>query len=214
MQGVPPDRLIYVIAVGPAIAGRPPHRSVRAELPHTALTSNTDDQSRTLVRFVRTPYNPRDLMTRLCVRFRGDCLAFFSVSPLSSTDSAAVGCPALFACFSGTTGLSDFPETYMSAVWHLAFSDRSTSLDGDVSGISQLPRGSFPAVRVVSDSVGVTSDSPLSFDVTVAFPLSRQGRPPQTVDLGAQYTARPFPCERFDLLVARQNASLGAKLTG
>ena len=26
------------VAVGTAIAGRPPHRSVRAELPHTALT--------------------------------------------------------------------------------------------------------------------------------------------------------------------------------
>ena len=30
------------IAVGTAIAGRPPHRSVRAELPHTALTLDVD----------------------------------------------------------------------------------------------------------------------------------------------------------------------------
>jgi hypothetical protein len=28
------------VAVGTAIAGRPPHRSVRAELPHTAPTSD------------------------------------------------------------------------------------------------------------------------------------------------------------------------------
>ena len=30
------------IAVGTAIAGRPPHRSVRAELLHTALTFDVD----------------------------------------------------------------------------------------------------------------------------------------------------------------------------
>ena len=33
-----------VIAVGTAIADRPPHRSVRAELPHTALTLDKDEQ--------------------------------------------------------------------------------------------------------------------------------------------------------------------------
>ncbi len=33
------------IAVGTAIAGRPPHRSVRAELPHTALTLDVDWQT-------------------------------------------------------------------------------------------------------------------------------------------------------------------------
>ena len=34
-----------VIAVGTVIADRPPHRSVRAELPHTALTSDVDLQA-------------------------------------------------------------------------------------------------------------------------------------------------------------------------
>ena len=33
------------IAVRTAIAGRPPHRSVRAELPHTALTLDVDWQT-------------------------------------------------------------------------------------------------------------------------------------------------------------------------
>ena len=32
-----------VIAVGTAITDRPPHRSVRAELPHTAPTLDEDD---------------------------------------------------------------------------------------------------------------------------------------------------------------------------
>ena len=33
------------IAVGTAITDRPPHRSVRAELPHTALTLDGDEQT-------------------------------------------------------------------------------------------------------------------------------------------------------------------------
>ena len=33
-----PGKCAVQVAVGTAIAGRPPHRSVRAELPHTAPT--------------------------------------------------------------------------------------------------------------------------------------------------------------------------------
>src|SRR5665213_4120382 len=102
----------------------------------------------------------------------------------------------------------------MSALWHLAFSDRSVSVETDVPGISRLPRGKLLTVRMVSDSVGETSDSPFSFDITVAFPLSGQGRPPQRNGFGAQYTARSYLCERFELPIARQFASLEAKATG
>ena len=35
----------YLIAVGTVIADRPPHRSVRAELPHTVLTVDVDMQT-------------------------------------------------------------------------------------------------------------------------------------------------------------------------
>jgi len=49
----------------------------------------------------------------------------------------------------------------------------------DIAGVSRLPRERFPTVHVVLDSVGVTSDLPLTFDITVAFPLTGQGRPPQ-----------------------------------
>jgi hypothetical protein len=52
------------------------------------------------------------------------------------------------------------------------------------------------------------------FDMTIAFPLSGQGRPPHKDVFGAQYTARLYLCERFDLPVARQTASLEAKATG
>jgi hypothetical protein len=65
----------------------------------------------------------------------------------------------------------------MSDLWHLTFSDRSVPKETDIPGISQLPRGKHPTVRVASDSVRVTSNSPLTFDATVAFPLTGQGRP-------------------------------------
>ena len=94
------------------------------------------------------------------------------VSPLSSTNSAAVGSPALFDRFAGITRLSDFPVASMSALWHLAFSDLSTSEDVDAPGISRLPQGRFPTVLVVLDSVGLMSYSTLSCNVIVAFPLS------------------------------------------
>jgi hypothetical protein len=69
-------------------------------------------------------------------------------------------------------------------------------------------------VRVVSDSVGDMSDSPVAFDMTIAFPVTGWGRPPHKDVFGVQYTARLYPCERFGLPVARQTASLGAEATG
>ena len=50
--------------------------------------------------------NPRDPDSRLCVRSSSGCKTFSLASLLSSTDSAAVSCPALFARFSGTVQIS------------------------------------------------------------------------------------------------------------
>ena len=122
--------------------------------------------------------------------------------------------PPLFVRFFGTMELSDSPETCTSDLRRRAFSDRSASCETDVSGASRLPRGKFPTVHVVSDSVGVTGSLPNALDITVAFPLSGQGRPPQKDDFGAQYTARLCLCERFAEAVARSCASLEAEATG
>ncbi len=70
------------------------------------------------------------------------------------------------------------------------------------------------SVRVVWGFLGLTSDSPLTFDISVAFPVTGHGWPPQRTDFGAQYTARTFPCERFDWMVAYTDASLGVKAIG
>lgn len=58
----------------------------------------------------------------------------------------------------------------------------------DDTGISLLPFGKFPTMLVVSDSVGFTSDSPLTSDMTAAFPVAREGRPPQTMRFSEFYT--------------------------
>ena len=70
------------------------------------------------------------------------------------------------------------------------------------------------SVRVVWGFVGMTSDSPSTFDISVAFAVTGQGRPPQRNVFGAQDTARTFPSERFDWMVAHTDASLGAKAIG
>ena len=115
----------------------------------------------------------------------------------------------------------------MSALWHLAFSDRSVFLkETDIAGVSRLPRERFPTVHVVSDSVGATSGSPLSFDITVAFPLSGQGQPPQkdahvsgvTVEFNTQpgctSAGTVHSMVGFAMTVARHYASREAKATG
>jgi len=129
------------IAVGTVIADRPPHRSVRAALPHTALTLDDDDHpARRRRAAARTPSSPRDLEARRCVRSSSHCSTFSLVSPLPSTDSADSGPLSLFAGFCGTMGLSDSPATCLSDLWPRAFSDRSASMEEtDVAGVSRLP---------------------------------------------------------------------------
>lgn len=170
----------------------------------------------------RTPDNPRDLGTngfpsevRRCVRSSSDCPKFSPISPLPSADSAGSGTLPLFAGFSGTMELSDSPATCLSDLWRRAFSDRSAPMgEADVAGVSRLPWEKFPTVPVVFDSVRVLSDLPLTFDMTLAFPLTGQGRPPHKDVFGARYTARLYLCERFALPVTRQRASLEAEATG
>ena len=129
------------IAVGTVIADRPPHRSVRAALPHTARTLDGDDHPARRGRAAaRTPSSPRDLKTRRCVRSSSHCSTCSLVSPLPSTDSADSGPLSLFADFFGTMELSDSPATCRSALWPRAFSDRSTTMEEvDVAGVSRLP---------------------------------------------------------------------------
>jgi len=135
------------IAVGTVIADRPPHRSVRAALPHTARTLDGDDHPARRGRAeARTPNSPRDLETRRCVRSSSHCSTCSLVSPLPSTDSADSGPLSVFAGFCGTMELSDSPATCRSDLWPRAFSDRSAPI-----GRSGCRRGLSTSVRNVSN---------------------------------------------------------------
>ena len=128
-------------AVGTPVTRRPPHRSLRAELPHKAPTSGTDAQTLCLpYPFQRTWQVcgcdigtiswqcPRFLAScpfrvvhiepyRHCVRNLFCWNEFPLVRPLGSTFSANHGAPqSLFERFSATISLSDFPSPYIAVV--------------------------------------------------------------------------------------------------
>jgi len=133
---------IVAIAVGTVIADSPPHRSVRAALPHTARTLDGDDHpaARRGRAAARTPNRPRDLEARRSVRSSSHCSTCSLVSPLPSTDSTDSGPLSVFAGFCGTMERSDSSETCLSALWPRAFSDRSASMEEtDITGVSRLP---------------------------------------------------------------------------
>src|SRR5262245_49785380 len=139
------------VAVGTALASGPPHRSVREELPHTALTSGLCD-GQPLFAACRTHHNLCDSLPRLCVRHECACGAFPLVALLPSADSAAnASAPALFARFTGTTRPSDSQQTCMSTLRPLAFFDRPTlpSRVG-VCRVSRFSRMELPHMPRVS----------------------------------------------------------------
>ena len=145
------------IAVGTALAGGPPHRSVLEELPHTAPTSGQTEPPPTAV--VRTPGDAtRD--TRLCVWRETHFQTFPLVDPLPSTDSATATGPVLFARFVGTTGSSDSLETCMSAYgfWGLRRPSRFPKVVG-ISEVSRFSHMEFPSMHRVCDSAALQDGS-------------------------------------------------------
>ena len=86
------------VAVGPALTGGPPHRSVREELPHTALAL---DQRQTAISRWRMPASPIPCTPGTASGASKVWSTFSLAGSLPSPDSAA-GPPALFARFAGT----------------------------------------------------------------------------------------------------------------
>ena len=118
-----------LVAVGTALAGGPPHRSQRAELPHWApasgqtrtRTPRRDAPSWFLRATSRTRSSSRDTPIPALCPGRVSPSVFPLAGPLSSPASAAA---ALFGGFAGTTGPSDFPRSFISGVPPLAFPER------------------------------------------------------------------------------------------
>ena len=104
-------------------------------------------------------------------------------SPLSSTLSAHCSAPQhLFEGFTGTIGLSDFPQPFIVAVL-LRFTTRTSHCHmlRPVHGISRFSCIECPRMLRVSDSARPVSVSLYNDTHRVAFPIVQQGRHPRTV---------------------------------
>ena len=105
------------------------------------------------------------------------------VSPLSSTLSAHCSAPQhLFEGFTGTIGLSDFPQPFIAVVL-LRFTTRTSHCHmlRPVHGISRFSCIECPRMLRVSDSARPVSVSLYNDIHRVAFPIVRQGRHPGEV---------------------------------
>src|SRR5215475_1373164 len=149
--------LVYLpsVAVGTALASGPPHRSVREELPHTALTSGSSDgQPLVGIRLVVRATTP---VTRFPGSVSGTS-ALVVRSPWSTsfplrTPRPTLPALALFARFTGTMRPSDSLQTCMSTLRPLAFFDRPALLSSvGVCRASRFPRMELSHMPRVSDS--------------------------------------------------------------
>src|SRR5437763_12118782 len=87
----------------------------------------------------------------------------FSLVCALPSPASAEACASLFDWFTGTTAQSDFSSTCMSAVWFMAFADRSCSFEQDVREISRFSCMLFLSVRGFSDYAGPTVHSRLAW---------------------------------------------------
>src|SRR5579872_324251 len=103
-----------MVAVGTAVARRPPHRSRRAELPHRALAADQTPVGLPLGRGPCGAFGRSSGQASPSLRGTGSDRPVLPSSlslakPLPSIPSAGSDTPPLFGNFAGTTGLSDFP---------------------------------------------------------------------------------------------------------
>src|SRR6266481_4595286 len=84
--------------------------------------------------------------------------------------TSAEGRPSLFGWFIGTTAKSDCSCTFTSAVWFMAFADRSCPVDRDPQELSRFSCMLFLSVRGFLDYAGPIK--PLALRVVVVLPSS------------------------------------------
>src|SRR5437667_9276114 len=102
----------------------------------------------------------------------------FSLVCALPSPASAEACASLFDWFTGTTAQSDFSSTCMSAVWFMAFADRSCSFEQDVREISRFSCMLFLSVRGFSDYAGPDSHSRNSVAAVLPSSISEGSRHP------------------------------------
>src|SRR5207244_1259327 len=102
----------------------------------------------------------------------------FSLVCALPSPASAEACASLFYWFTGTTAQSGFSGTCMSAVWFMAFADRSCSFEQDVREISRFSCMLFLSVRGFSDYAGPNSHSRNSVAAVLPSSISEGSRHP------------------------------------
>src|SRR5437660_9404554 len=104
----------------------------------------------------------------------------FSLVCALPSPASAEACASLFDWFTGTTAQSDFSGTCMSAVWFMAFADRSYSFEPDVREISRFSCMLFLSVRGFSHYAGPNSHSRNNVAAVLPSSISEGSRHPDT----------------------------------
>src|SRR5436190_23546906 len=117
----------------------------------------------------------------------------FSLVCALPSPASAEACASLFDWFTGTTAQSDFSSTCMSAVWFMAFADRSCSFEQDVREISRFSCMLLLSVRRLSAYAGPSSHSRIAWLPRCLPPSRKGGRTLIPRLLEAQYPPPPVP---------------------
>jgi hypothetical protein len=183
------------IAVGTPIAGRPPHRSVRAAFPHTAPTSGDDGHAG------RARFSICDTPSRFCAR-RVLCRSAFPSAPALRSTRSAPGRPVLFAGFTATTAGSDFScpciAGYGSSPSRRGPHDRAIVRSGTRSPrfrrVPFVRDGDFDHDRASAPRIAVPHMLPSTgwkVSASVILTVSRLNSPPHTIAVYASWPPSP-----------------------
>ena len=197
---VPPHE---TIAVGTPIAGRPPHRSVRAAFPHTAPTSGDDGHAG------RARFSICDTPSRFCAR-RVLCRSAFPSAPALRSTRSAPGRPVLFAGFTATTAGSDFScpciAGYGSSPSRRGPHDRAIVRSGTRSPrfrrVPFVRDGDFDHDRASAPRIAVPHMLPSTgwkVSASVILTVSRLNSPPHTIAVYASWPPSPAELTQHSL---------------
>ena len=197
------------VAVGMPVARHPPHRSVRADFPHTAPTSDEWRHSQ--------PAALAHSLQPLGHTFSALCRSHVALSVVllglrSSLQALRGWLPPLFEPFIGTTPESDPWPACPWVVWLLPSPTGlppTTATEADQ--VSRFSCMMFPDVRGVSDCAGSCRGIVIASLLVLPSPFVT-GWAPWTFSFTAQYPAHPYPYLRFNSSLATGAAKLGARM--
>jgi hypothetical protein len=197
-----------VVAVGTTIADRPPHRSVRAALPHTAPTLEIGENAAT-----RTPLSPGNTRSPRCV---GDGCGVERCSPWPAPFSPQAPPKIALLCSSGSSIVWRGPTPLERARPPCGFAPSRAGLVPFRPEALQRSPGSRACCFSACAGSSTTQDRQSTRDYrdTAVLPSSNQERVGVLVLRFSKLNspAHRYPCLRFKRHLAMSPARLRAKM--